>query len=74
LSEAVIVAAEITAGHDGQAELVVRVRHENGVVSNIVLDGDTGLRLLAEAEADDLGALVGRSWRDVLARSVLGGN
>jgi hypothetical protein len=73
LSEAVIVAAEITAGHDGQAELVVRVRHENGVVSDVVLDGDTGLRLLAGAAADDLGALVGRSWREVLARSVLGG-
>jgi hypothetical protein len=74
LSEAVVVAAEVTAGHDGQAELLVRVRHENGVVSNFVLDGDTGFRLLGDAEAEDLGALVGRSWRDVLARSVLGGN
>ena len=69
-----VVAAEVTAGHDGQAELVVRVRHENGVVSNFVLDGDTGLRLLADAEAADLAALVGRPWREVLARSVLGGN
>ncbi|MDB5482732.1 MAG: hypothetical protein JWO83_3785 [Caulobacteraceae bacterium] len=69
--EAVIVAAEITAGHDGRAELLVRVRHENGVVAPVVLDADTGLRLLAGA--DDLAALVGRPWREVLAETVLGG-
>lgn len=67
------MAVEITAGHDGRAELIVQVQHENGVVSNVVLDGDTGLRLLAGAGADHLGALVGRRWRDVLAHSVLGG-
>jgi len=68
-----IVAAGITAGHDGRAELVVQVRHENGVVSAVVLDGDTGLRLMAGAGSDDIQTLVGRSWRDVLAHSVLGG-
>jgi len=73
LNEALIVAAEITAGHDGRAELVIRVRHENGVVAPVVLDGETGFRLLAGRGADDLAALVGRSWRDVLAETVLGG-
>jgi hypothetical protein len=73
LSEAVIVAAEIIAGHDGRAELVVQVRHENGVIAPVVLDGDTGLRLLNGAGADDIDALVGQSWRDVLANTVLGG-
>ena len=65
------MAAEIMAGHDGRAELLVRVRHENGVVAPVVLDADTGLRLLAGT--DDLAALVGRRWRDVLTETVLGG-
>ena len=66
-----IVAAGITAGHDGRAELVVQVRHENGVISPIVLDGDTGLRLLGGA--DHLDALIGRAWHTILAQTVLGG-
>jgi hypothetical protein len=67
----IIVAAEIAAGHDGQAELVVRVRHENGVVAPVVLDGPTGFRLMAEHGAGDLTGLVGRSWRDLLRRTIL---
>ena len=69
--EAVIVGAEITAGHDGQAELMVRVRHENGVVAPVVLDGPTGFRLMANQGADDLAALVGRPWRDLLRQTLL---
>lgn len=69
--EPVIVGAEIAAGHDGRAELLVRVRHENGVVSAMALDGDTGFALLEGGE--DLAALIGRPWRAVLARTVLGG-
>jgi hypothetical protein len=65
------MAAEITAGHDGRAELVVRVRHENGVIAPVILDGDTAFRLLAGADALD--ALIGRPWRKVLAETVLGG-
>lgn len=68
--QAVVVGAEIAAGHDGQAELVVRVRHENGVVASVVLDGETGLRVIADGGAGDL---VGRPWRDILAETVLGG-
>ena len=69
--QAVIVGAEITAGHDGQAELVVRVRHENGVVAPVVLDGPTGFRLMANQGAGDLAALVGRPWRDLLKQTIL---
>ena len=69
--QAVIVAAEITAGHDGQAELVVRVRHENGVVAPVVLDGRTGFRLIANQGAGDLSTLVGRPWRDLLRQTLL---
>jgi hypothetical protein len=71
--QAVIVGAEIVAGHDGQAEMVVRVRHENGVVAPVVLDGRTGFRLMANQGADDLTALIGRPWRDLLRQTLLAG-
>jgi hypothetical protein len=69
--EATILGAEITAGHDGQAELVVRVRHENGAVSAVVLDSETGLRLLGASGTGGLDILVGRSWRQVLSETIL---
>ena len=74
LSDAVVVGAEITAGHDGEAELVVRVRHENGVIATVTLDGETGLRLMAGSDSGDIEALVGRSWRRILAETVFGGS
>src|SRR3546814_17311860 len=43
--EATIVGAEIVAGHDGSAELVVRLRHPNGAEGPIVPDEATGLKL-----------------------------
>ena len=70
-SEAVIVGAEIVAGHDGQAELVVRVRHENGVVAPVVLDAAAGFRLMDGDTGADLARLIGRPWRELLARTVL---
>ena len=72
--EAVIVGAEIGAGHDGRAEIVVRVRHENGVVGAISLDADVGFRLIAARGAGDISALVGRPWREILTETVLGGS
>jgi hypothetical protein len=73
-SEAVIVGAEIAAGHDGEAELVVRIRHENGVIATVTLDRETGLRLMTGPGGGDLEALVGRSWRRILAETVFGGS
>jgi hypothetical protein len=73
-AEAVIVGAEICAGHDGQAELLVRVRHENGVVAAVTLDGVTGFALLNVEGAGDAASLVGQPWRRILARTVLGGD
>lgn len=72
--EAVIVGVEIAAGHDGEAELVVRVRHENGAIATVTLDRETGLSLMAGSGVGDLEALVGRSWRQVLAETVFGGS
>lgn len=73
-AEAVIVGAEIAAGHDGQAELVVQVRHENGVVAPVVLDAGAAFALMEGAGRSELTALVGRPWRAVLAETFLGGS
>jgi len=64
--EAVIVAAEIVAGHDGAAELLVRVRHDNGAIDAVSLDPKTGFDLMAAAGAASLGDLVGRPWLSIV--------
>ena len=70
-TEAVIIDAQIVAGHDGEAQILVSVRHENGVVSAVALDGEAGFRLMG---AGDLDALIGRSWPRLLAATLLGEN
>jgi hypothetical protein len=65
LDDAVVEAAEIVAGHDGAAELLVRLRHGNGVSSALTLDPDTGFDLLRAAGAASLDGLIGQSWRDL---------
>lgn len=65
-AEPVIVGAEIAAGHDGAAELVVSLRHPNGVVEAVVLDGEKGLDLMQRRGAASLGDLMGLSWRELL--------
>lgn len=66
MSEAVIVSAEVTAGHDGQAELTVRLRYQNGVVAPVTLDPDTALKLMTACGVADIRELAGQSWRKVL--------
>jgi hypothetical protein len=41
-----ITEAIVAPGHDGEAVLVVRVRHENGVVDSVTLDADSAQRLI----------------------------
>ena len=65
LDDAAVEAAEIVAGHDGAAELRVRLRHGNGAASSVTLDPQTGFDLLRGAGAASLDALVGRSWREI---------
>lgn len=64
--EAMVLGAEITAGHDGLAELTVRLRFENGVEGPVTLDPETGLDLMRACGAASLDDLAGRSWRDLL--------
>lgn len=65
-SEAVIVGAELAAGHDGEAELVVRIRYPNGVVGSVLLDAAAGYALMSNCAADSLDGLKGQSWRKIL--------
>jgi hypothetical protein len=66
LDDAVVEGAEIVAGHDGAAELLVRLRHGNGVLSAVALDPDTGFDLLRAAKAASLDGLIGRCWSDLI--------
>jgi len=65
-AEAVIVGADLAAGHDGQAELALRILYPNGVVSSVLLDAATGYALLRNCNIDSLAGLKGQSWRKVL--------
>jgi hypothetical protein len=66
LEGAMVIGAEIVAGHDGAADLLVRLRHENGVEGPVVLDPATGFELLEAAGVFSLDDLVGRRWLDIL--------
>jgi hypothetical protein len=66
LDDAVVVGAEIVAGHDGAAELLVRLRHGNGALGSVTLDPETGFDLLRAGGADSLTALVGRPWLQII--------
>jgi hypothetical protein len=60
------VAAELAAGHDGQADLIVSLRFDNGRVSRVTLDTVAGLRLMRNCGATQYSELVGHSWRGIL--------
>jgi hypothetical protein len=65
-ADAVIVAADIAAGHDGLAELIVSVRYENGVIGSVVLDTESGFDLIEGCGAGGIAGLIGRSWRETI--------
>jgi len=66
LDDAVVEAAEIVAGHDGAAELMVRLRHGNGASRAMSLDTATGFALLRAAGAASVSELIGRPWADLM--------
>lgn len=69
---AIIESVDVAAAHDGEAELVVTLRFDNGGRSRIALD-EPAARFLYEATgADGPDSLVGQGWehvRDALVRS-----
>jgi hypothetical protein len=68
----VVVGVDVAAGHDGAAELVIQVRHENGVVAPVVLDPETGLAMMKAAGPGGVQALIGRPWRDLFKLTTSG--
>jgi hypothetical protein len=64
--DASVVSAEIAAGHDGDAELVLRVRYQNGVIGCVVLDAGVGFELMRNCGVETIAALAGHSWRRLL--------
>ena len=52
-SEPVIAGAHVVAGHDGEAQLEVRVRYENGALGTVTLDAACAQRLLEECAAEN---------------------
>ena len=72
MSEPVVVGVDITAGHDGTAEMVVQVRHENGVVAPVVLDQETSLDLMRTSGAASTADLIGRPWRGLFKTTLSG--
>jgi hypothetical protein len=60
-----IEGAALAAGHDGFPELVLRIRFENGAVTDVIVDNAAGIRLMARCGAERIEALVGHSWREV---------
>ena len=64
-AEAVIVGAEIAAGHDGAADLLLSIRYGNGAISQVALDADTAFGVMEVVGAADLAGLIGRSWGEI---------
>jgi hypothetical protein len=61
-SEAVVCGAEVAAGHDGRAEVVLALRHANGAESRLRLEADEAFRVLEASGAASFAELVGRPF------------
>ena len=59
----VISGARVAPGHDGQAELVVLVQHENGAMDRLTLDADAAERLLVRCGVQDIASSGRRGGR-----------
>jgi hypothetical protein len=66
LPEAVIDDAVVAPGHDGQAVLVVRVRHENGALDTVTLEAKQARKLMDDCAAESADALRGQPWQRLL--------
>jgi len=66
VAEPVIADAIVAPGHDGQAVLVVRMRHENGAFDTVTLDADQARMLMEECAAESAAQLRGQPCRRLL--------
>lgn len=65
-NQPIIIAADVSGGHDGQPELILKIRYENGVVGDAVMENALGVKLLAHCGASHLSELVGKPWQAVI--------
>lgn len=65
-NDARIERALVTPGHDGSAELLLRIRYENGALGTVTLGADAAARLLDRCGADTLEQLVGEPWQQLI--------
>ena len=61
-----IADATVAPGHDGQAVLVVHLRHENGAFDTVTLDAGQARALLEDCGAVSAAELRGQPWRRLL--------
>jgi hypothetical protein len=66
MDEPVIETAIVAPGHDGDAVLVVRVRHGNGACDTVTLDATQARKLLDDCGAQTADALRGQPWQRLL--------
>lgn len=66
MPEARIDDAVVAPGHDGEAELEVRVRYENGALGSVRLDAACAQRLLERCGAATPSDLRGQPWQRLL--------
>lgn len=67
-----ITAVRLAAAHEGIAELVVSVTHDNGGISEVPLDRHATDALLRACDTKETRDLIGASWvavRDALSAS-----
>ncbi len=62
----VIAEAIVTPGHNGHAELLVRVRYENGVMGSVTLDARCARKLMEDCDAEVAADLCGQPWQRLL--------
>jgi hypothetical protein len=65
----VIAATSVGPGHDGRAELIVELMHDNGGRSTISVDEESLARLLDRSEITTIDDFVGRHWPDLTTPS-----
>ena len=61
-----IADAVVAPGHDGQAVLVVRIRHENGALDTVTLETEQAQKLLEDCAAESVEQLRGQPWQRLL--------
>lgn len=66
---ATIARTALVPGHDGEAELLVELRHDNGGVVQLTLDSAALSQILANAGISTANELIGKDWSHLVNRT-----